>query len=167
MGYLKRNATAIAIGALVIVGGSYVGAKALTAPQTVSLDSASSSDPAPATSAQPRGPIRGEAVIARRNGTFPTVRFNKGILSSLDGTTLVISEADGTTQRVDTTSDTHFRRDGKKATLSDLQPGDHVATAAIKDGDTFTTRFVRAFSPDAWNARQAQRQQFRAQRRGQ
>jgi hypothetical protein len=127
MSFVKRNVAAIAVGAVVIVGGSYVGARALTSPQTVTLDSANASSaasPAP----QQRGLVRGEGVVARPDGTFPTVQINRGTLASVDGTTLVISEADGTTQRVDTTADTHFRRDGKKASLSDLQPGDHIGT---------------------------------------
>jgi hypothetical protein len=164
MSFVKRNAAAIAAGAVVIVGGSYVGAKALTAPQTVTLDSANAAaaaSPAP----QQRGLIRGEGVVARPDGTFPTVQINRGILSSVDGTTLVISEADGTTQRVDTTADTRVRRDGKRASLSDLQPGDHVSTLAVKDGDGFVTKFVRAFSPEMWQKHESMRMQRRAARR--
>ena len=165
MGFVKRNATALAIGTLVVVGGSYVGAKAMTAPQTVTLDSASSGAPAASPSAdQPRGPIRGEVVIAKRDGTFPTVRFDRGVLSSIDGTTLVITEADGTTVRRDTTDTTRFRRDGKRASLSDLRPGDHVATLGAEQGSTYVTKMVRAFSPDAWQQRQSERAAFRAQR---
>jgi hypothetical protein len=155
--FVKRNVAAIAAGAVVIVGGSYVGAKALTAPQQVTLESASSS-PAPASGTQERGLVRGEGVFARKNGTV-TAQVNRGFLSSVDGTTLVISEADGTTQRVGTTSDTRFRRDGQKASISDLKPGDHIATLAVKQGDSFTTKFVRAYSPDEWNARQQKRMQ--------
>lgn len=152
--FVKRNIAAVAAGAVVLVGGSYVGAKALTAPQQVSLESASSNS-APQ---QQRGLVRGQGVFARRNGTV-TAQVNRGFLSSVDGTTLVISEADGTTQRVETTSNTKFRRDGKKASISDLKAGDHIATLAVQQGDSFPTKFVRAFSPDAWNSRQEQRMQ--------
>ncbi len=157
--FVKRNIAVIAAGAVVIVGGSYVGAKALTAPQQVTLDAASTS-PAPASSAQERGLVRGEGVFARRNGTV-TAQVNRGVLQSIDGTTLVISEADGTTQRVETTSDTRFRRDGNKASLSDLKAGDHVGTIVVKQGDAYVTRLVRAFSPGAWNSRRSQRLQRR------
>ena len=171
MGFVKRNAVAIAIGAIVVVGGSYVGAKAMTSPETINLDAASSgASPAPTSSGstptQERGLIRGEGVVARPNGTFPTIRFNRGTLSSVDGTTLVISEADGTTQRLDTSDQTHFRRDGKKASLSDLQPGDHVAVLGTETNGTYVTRMVRAFSPDAWNQHESQRMQRRAARKG-
>ena len=121
MAFLKRNAIAVTTGALVIVGGSYAGARALTAPTSVTLDAAAAS-PAPSAASGgdtnvERGPIRGEAVIARprrggaegQEGEFPTVRFNRGVLDSVDGSTLVIKEADGTTVRVKA----HSQRKGK------------------------------------------------------
>jgi len=164
MGFVKRNAVAIGIGAAVLVGGSYVGAHALTTPRSVSLDDASSgAEASPAPSAAERGLIRGEGVAEKRDGTFATVQFNRGVLQSIDGTTLVVAEADGKTVRLDTTPQTRFRRDGKRASLSDLQAGDHVAVLGTEDGDKYVTKMVRAFSPDAWS----QRQQLRAQRRGQ
>jgi hypothetical protein len=168
MQYLKRNAVAILAGAAIIVGGSYVGAKALSTPQSVTLDSATSSTtPAPATSPAPHGAIRGEVVIQRKDGTFPTIRFNRGTLSSVDGTTLVISEADGSTVRIDTTDQTRFRRDGKRASLSDLQSGDHVDVLGTEVNGTYVTKMVRAFDPTTWNQRQSDRASLRAQFRSQ
>ena len=111
--------------------------------------------------------IRGEGVVAKKDGTFPTVQFNRGILKSVDGTTIVVAEADGKNVSLPTTDTTRFRRDGQKASLSDLQPGDHVATLGTEQGDTYVTKMVRAFSPDAWSKRQTERQAFRAQRKGQ
>ncbi len=184
MGVLKRNVAAVVGGTLVLVGGSYIGAKALTTPPTVTLDAASSAalegaaDPAapegaaPAAEAEagpgdakgPRGPIRGEAVIAR-NGKFPTVRFNRGTLERVDGSTIVIKEADGKVVSVATDDKTRVRRDGEQATLADLKEGDHVGTFEVKDGDTYTTKFVRAFSSEKWEARQSDKQERRLQRR--
>lgn len=157
MGFVKRNAAAVTIGALVIVGGSYAGAKALTAPQTVTLDSATSPAASPSAD-QPHGLIRGEGVIAKRDGTFPTVQFNRGVLSKVDGTTLVISEADGKIVNLPTDDKTRFRRDGQRATLSDLRPGDHVGTLGTEVNGTYVTKMARAFSPDAWSKHESERQ---------
>jgi hypothetical protein len=181
MGSLKRNVAAIVGGTLVLAGGTYAGARALSVPPQVTLDAASNAaledavQPAQAPEqekaerkAGPRGPmIRGEGVVGH-DGEFPTVRFNRGVLSTADGTTLVIDEADGTTVRVATDEETRFRRDREKATISDLKAGDHVATLEVKDGDDYSTKFVRAFSAEKWDERQSNKQERRQHRnRGQ
>lgn len=105
--------------------------------------------------------IRGEFVV-EHDGKFVTVRFDRGILESVDGTTLVIKEADGTVVEVATSDQTKIGRDGEQATVADLEPGDHVFTHREKEGDSeFVTTRVRAVSPERWAEMEAKRVECR------
>jgi hypothetical protein len=106
--------------------------------------------------------IRGEVVVPAREGDgYSTVRFDRGILDRVDGTTIVLKEDDGTTVEIPTTAETNVNRDGEDAEPSDLQAGDHVATLRVKEGDTFVTKGVRAISPEQWEESQAKRDERR------
>ena len=109
--------------------------------------------------------IRSEAVLppATEGGAFRTVRTNRGVLSSVDGSTLVIDQEDGKTARVAVQDGTRISRDGERAELSDLAKGDHVFTLEEKAGDAaFTTRGVQAISPARWAEMQERRERCRA-----
>jgi hypothetical protein len=176
MTFIRKHLASVVIGALAVGGVSYMAAQAATGPQQLQLAQDSTPQQPDRQPAGPRaggGPgaglgraIRGEAVVGTRQGEFKTVKFDRGTLDSVDGTTLVIKEADGTTVRVATDDNTKFRRDREQAQLSDLKAGDHVAALQVKDGDSYTTKFVRAFSPEKFAELQQQRQDRRAQRKG-
>jgi hypothetical protein len=63
----------------------------------------------------------------------PQVRF-RGIVSSFDGTTLVVQTPDGKTTSVAVPADVRINANGK-AKLSDIKPGDFVGSAADKSPD--------------------------------
>lgn len=78
------------------------------------------------------GPVHAEAVVPKPDGSgFITVTTDSGTLNGVDGTTVDVK--DGTDKatyedsvKIDVGSDAVVIRDGKKATLADLQAGDHV-----------------------------------------
>lgn len=61
------------------------------------------------------------------------VRF-RGIISSFDGTTLVVQSPDGKTASVAVHADVRINANGK-AKLSDIKPGDFIGSAADKGPD--------------------------------
>ncbi len=63
----------------------------------------------------------------------PPSRF-RGIISSFDGTTLVVRTPDGKTTSVAVPADVRINANGK-AKLSDIKPGDFVGSAADKGPD--------------------------------
>ena len=62
-------------------------------------------------------------VPAREGDGYTTVRFDRGIVERVDGSTVVIKEDDGTSVEIPTTDETRVNRDGEDAELSDLQDG--------------------------------------------
>src|SRR5579862_7459613 len=58
----------------------------------------------------------------------------RGTVASFDGTTLVVSTADGKSTSVTVPADLSIRAN-EKATLADIKPGDFVASAADKGAD--------------------------------
>jgi hypothetical protein len=182
MEFVKRH-LGILMAGLVIVGGmAFVATQQLAAApsDTVTLAQNSSGEgDVPSDEGSPsregvrhHGPggfpkaIRGEVVVPAREGDgYATVRFDRGIVDRVDGSTLVITEDDGTSVEIPTTDETRVNRDGEDAELSDLQAGDHVATLRVKDGDAFETKGVRAISPERWEEGQDRRDGMRDQRR--
>jgi hypothetical protein len=185
MGFVKRH-LAVALAGLVIVGGaSYVGAAEMssrTPPASDdevvlaqdaqgTQDAQEQSDEQETPGDRPGRPhsgfpgaIRGELTVHARDGDgFADVRFDRGILDRVDGTTIVITEDDGTTVEIPTTDDTRIGRDGEKATLEDLQAGDHVSAFRVDEGDGFVTKGVRAVSPERWAEYEAKREECREQ----
>jgi hypothetical protein len=80
----------------------------------------------------PGGPVHNEAVIPKPDGSgFLTITSDRGTLNSVDGTTVHLKEGtDKATYKddvgVDVGGSARVIRNGKKATLSDLQKGDNV-----------------------------------------
>ena len=179
MRLLKQHLALVMAGLVIIGGSAFVATQHLAAApgagDTVTLAQDSSTDEAPREAPPGEGSprhhapggfpnaIRGEVVVpARGEGEgYVTVRFDRGILVRVDGTTLVIDEADGTTVEVPTDDETRVYRDGDAVELSELQAGDHVATFRVKEGDTFVTKGVRAISPERWEEGQERRDGFR------
>jgi hypothetical protein len=173
MSYLRKHWGPIAIGALVVVGGSYVGAQALqSGPQEVSLTQAK-----PEASAAPqaghrmkglrigsRRLVHGEFVEQGKDGKLETVRVDHGVLQSVNETTLSIKEADGSTVDVPTTEQTRIVRDGQLAKIGDLKGGDNVFTLRMKQEDgSFQTMRVRAISPERAKELESKRGQRKQQ----
>ncbi len=182
MRFLKQYLAAVMAGAVIVGGLAFVATQQLAAApsggDTVTLAQDSSSDPgAPEGGGEssdgprrhrPGGPggfpkaIRGEVVVPAREGDgYATVRFDRGIVDHVDGATLVITEADGTSVEIPTTDETRVYRDGEDAELSDLQAGDHVAAFRVKEGDAFVTKGVRAISPEHWEEMEGRRAESR------
>jgi hypothetical protein len=178
MEFVKRHLGVLMAGLVIVGGTAFVATQQLAAVSsdgdTVTLAQESSSD-----QGSPEGPdssdgprhhrpggfpkaIRGEVVVPARDGDgYATVRFDRGVLDRVDGTTLVVTEDDGTSVEIPTSDETRVYRDGEDAELGDLQPGDHVAAFRVKDGDTFVTKGVRAISPEKWAEEQERRDGMR------
>ena len=151
MSFVKKHWFGVALGALVVVGGSFVAANAMSSPspQQISLTQAQSQ---PEASAAPktrgmRGQrlVHGDLVVQGKDG-LRNVRVDHGVLQSVDGSTLVLKEGDGSTVDIATTEQTKFRRDRQPATITDLKPGDNVWTMRVKQGESYVTMRVRAVS---------------------
>lgn len=165
---LKRHLGSLLVGALVVGGVAYVGAGALTSPsQDVVLtqqNDAPEGEQAGRGSRHKkgfglRGAIRGELVVpGDEEGTFKTIRIDRGVLARVDGSTVVINEDDGTSVDIATSDGTRISRDGSRATLGDLKEGDHIRVLRVKEGDGFVTQSVHAISPERWEQRQQRRQ---------
>jgi hypothetical protein len=164
MSLIKKHWAGVTIGALVIVGGSYVGAQALSAgPQTIALTQAQTP---PSSSAAPNGRhlglglrrlVHGDIVVqGKKDGQLRNVRLDHGVLRSVNGTTLSIKEADGSTVDVPTTEQARIIRDGQQAKITDLKAGDNVWTMRVKDdAGAFTTMRVRAVSPERMQSKKS------------
>ena len=184
MRLLKQHLGAVMAGAVILGGSAFVATQELAAKpnggDTISLAQNAGEQPTPDEGAARQGrpvhgpggfgkAIRGEAVVGERAGDgYTTVRFDRGILDRVEGAAIVIDEADGTTVEVPTDDETRVYRDGERAEVSDLQPGDHVAAFRVKEGDAFVTKGVRAISPERWEEmegrRDGMRDRFRARR---
>ena len=169
MSFLKQHLALVMAGLVVVGGSAFVATQQLAAApgdgDTVTLAQDSAPEgPESSDGARHHRPggfpkaIRGEVVVPAREGDgYATVRFDRGILDRVDGTTIVLDEDDGTTVEIPTTDETRVNRDGEEAELSDLQAGDHVATFRVKEGDAFVTKGVRAISPKRWEESQEKR----------
>ena len=177
---MKKHWFGIALAALTVVGGSYVGAQALSSgPTEVTLAQAQEETPdRPAKRGRPgmgfgaRRIVHGDMVVrGREEGQFETIRVDNGVLEAVNETTLTIKEANGETVEVPTSNDTRIVRDGEAAKVTDLKKGDHVHTLRVKQEDgSFTTRMVRAISPERaaeMESRRAERREQREERRQQ
>lgn len=119
-----------------------------------------SGEPAGAPGGFPRF-VRAEAVIKVKDGDgYTTAKIDHGVIDAVNGSTIVLKEEDGTSVEIPTSADTRFGRDGKKASLSDLQVGDHALTFRVKGGDAFVTKGVRAMSQERFDQMEQHRGQF-------
>jgi hypothetical protein len=79
--------------------------------------------------------VHAELVVARRDGTFPTITIDRGSITGVDGSTLHLREgtAKATYKTVDLTlpADAIVRVDGHRASLSDLHAGMRAAVAQL------------------------------------
>ncbi len=183
-----KHGIAIAIGSLLLGGTMSALGQSDDDPQTVDL--AQAEDPAPEAGATeelaiggprgrgPGGPgfhrfkgrhgglVRSESVVeGDEDGTFNTVRVDRGELTAVDGNTLTIKEADGETVEVSVNDDTRIGRNGERAEVGDLEVGDHVTAHQVKEGDgEFVTKHVMAISPERYEEMEAEREEMEAAR---
>lgn len=139
----KRLMSTVAIGALCAIAGTGAGiAGSSAATGSKSRKSASASH-----AGRPGGPFRfaggppvhSEAVVLNKAGdAFITVTTDAGKVKSVSGDELTITEGTKTITYKDVTltipSDATVYRNGSKASLSDLQEGDHVMVSRSSDG---------------------------------
>ena len=160
MSFVKKHWFGVTLAAFVLVGGSYVGAHAMSSPkpQQVSLTQATQASPDAAAAPKARRErlglglrrlVHGDVVVQGKDNQLRNVRLDHGVLQSVDGSTLAIKEADGSTVDIATTEQTRIVRDGQVVKVGDLKAGDNVWTLRVKDdGGQFTTMRVRAISPE-------------------
>ena len=166
MRIVKRHLAALLIGSLGVVGFAYAGAQALS-PSGDTVVLAQEEKETRGRSGgmhRPmiRGALRGEFVVPGEQGTFRTVRIDRGVVERIDGSTVVIKEDDGTVVEVATSDETRIARDGEAVEVSTLQAGDHVFAHRVDDGDGLVTKSVRAFSPERWAEMEQRREECRA-----
>jgi hypothetical protein len=90
-------------------------------------------------------------------GTFRTLRFDRGTLERVEGRSVFVKEDDGAVVEIVTTDDTVVTRDGERAEPGGLRPGDHIRALRVKEGESFVARRVAAISPERWEQRQERR----------
>jgi hypothetical protein len=137
-----RTAAIGAACAVIGTGAGIAGSSAATSGKSSGKAASTSNHPGP-----PGGPFRlaggppvhSEAVVPNkaRNG-FITVTTDAGTVKSVSGDQLTISEGTKTLTYKDVTitiaSDATVYRNGAKASLSDLQAGDHVMVSRSSEG---------------------------------
>jgi hypothetical protein len=151
MSFVKKHWFGIALGAVAVVGGSCVAAHAASgSTQQVSLTQAqvqASAAPKARAGLGVRRLVHGDLLVQGKGGELRNVRVDHGVLQSVDGSTLVLKEGDGSTVDIATTDQTKFVRDRQPAKITDLKAGDQVWTLRLKNADgSFTTLRVRARS---------------------
>jgi hypothetical protein len=146
MSFLTKHWFTVAVGGLLVVGGSFVAAHALSspAPEQISLTQASApASPAPKGAGAGLGLrrlVHGDLVVQGKNDELRDVRVDHGVLQSVDGTTLVLKEADGATVDVPTGDRTKIVLDRRPAKITDLKAGDQIWTLRLKDGPALRVR---------------------------
>lgn len=176
MRFLKQHLALVMAGLVIIGGSAFVATQHLAAAPgagdtvTLAQDRSGEAPPAGEGAGGPRRhgsdgfpkAIRGEVVVPEREGDgYATVRFDRGTLDRVEGTTVVIDEPDGTTVEVPTDDQTRVYRDGEAVGVTELQAGDHVATFRVKEGDAFVTKGVRAISPERFDEMASRREGMR------
>ena len=173
---MRKHWFGITLAALLVVGGSYVGAQALSGSSqskevTLTQAEGQPAQDAPAHKRGPRGGfgsrrlVHSDALVQGKDGKLQNVRTDHGVLESVNETTLRIKEADGSTVEVPTSGDTRIVRDGEAAKVTDLKAGDNVWTVRVKDeAGEFTTRRVRAVSPERMKELESKRAERRDQK---
>ncbi len=102
------------------------------------------------------GPIvRSTTIVEGEDeGTFKTLQDDAGELTSVNGNTLTVEQADGKSVEITVDAATTYMRDHEEASLSDLKSGDHVFVHRV-DG---VTEHVGAISPEEWSRMEAERE---------
>ncbi|MCA1823328.1 MAG: hypothetical protein LC640_03490 [Frankia sp.] len=85
--------------------------------------------------------VHGEGVVQTRDG-FQTWAFQRGTASVVTPTSITVHSPDGFDQTYVVTSATKVRADGKQASMTAIHTGDRVVVVAVKNGATYTARFV-------------------------
>jgi hypothetical protein len=173
MRFVKQHLAAVMAGLVIVGGASYVMAAEPSAPDDEVTLAQNEGGPEGGEDGAERpgrhaGPlpraIRGEFTAHAREGDgFVDVRFDRGVLDHVEGTTVVINEDDGTTVEVPTDDETRISRDGEDAELAELVAGDHVAAYQANDGDGFVTKGIRAISAERWAEFEEKREECREQ----
>lgn len=78
------------------------------------------------------------------------ILYVRGAISQLDGTSITIGLADGSSQKFGLDSQTLVREKGQPEDLSDLSSGERVMVFGLKDADgSYTARLIRCIQPAA------------------
>jgi uncharacterized Zn-binding protein involved in type VI secretion len=89
-----------------------------------------------------RRALHGEVTLAGEQ--HRVVAFQRGPVEKVGDTSLTVRSSDGYTATYVVSGDTTVRRNGAKATIAELKPGDRVVVVANKDGSTLNAVRIRA-----------------------
>jgi hypothetical protein len=89
-----------------------------------------------------RRALHGEVTLAGEE--HRVVVFQRGPVEKVSDTSVTVRSSDGYTATYVVSNDTTVRRNGAKATIAELKPGDRVVVVANKDGSTLNTVRIRA-----------------------
>jgi hypothetical protein len=85
-----------------------------------------------------RALVHGTVTLDLPQKGLVTVQLDHGKISALGANSVSISEAGGSTITVATDDQTRVRKEGKKAKLADLKPGDDVFVVSLLEGGKAT-----------------------------
>jgi hypothetical protein len=148
---LIRTVTIGALCAVVGAGAGIAGSSAATSSKSKSAQASNERRPGGPFRFAGGPPVHSEAVVPNKAGdAFITVTTDTGKVKSVSGDQLTITEGTKTLTYKDVTltipSDATIYRNGSKASLSDLQEGDHVMVSKSSDG-TFVGAFDSQHRP--------------------
>jgi len=89
-----------------------------------------------------RRALHGEVTLAGEQ--HRVVVFQRGAVEKVSDTSLTVRSSDGHTATYVVSNDSTVRRNGAKATITELKPGDRVVVVANKDGSTLNAVRIRA-----------------------
>ena len=89
-----------------------------------------------------RRALHGEVTLAGEE--HGVVVFQRGPVEKVSDTSLTVRSSDGYTATYEVNGDTTVRRNGGKATIAELKPGDRIVVVADKDGSSLKAVRIRA-----------------------
>jgi hypothetical protein len=92
--------------------------------------------------ARDRHIVHGVVTVEKKDGTLVTIQLDRGIVASVGGGSLTISEKGGRTEAVTTSTDTRVRKGGAKSDLSKLAVGDTVVVTSELSGSTPVAKLI-------------------------
>ena len=88
-----------------------------------------------------RDGLHGQVTVKTKNGTA-TIAFERGVIQSVNGSSVVIKSPDGTTWTWTLTSKTTIHKARRKVAASALAQGEKVIVAGPTSGGTYTARHI-------------------------
>jgi hypothetical protein len=86
--------------------------------------------------------LHGEATVEKPGGGTTVVRFQNGVISAIDGSTMTVKSTDGFTSTYTVNSTSRIMLNGSDGTLSKLAKSDKVRVLAMQSGSSNVAKMI-------------------------